>query len=120
MSRKQEIYSEMLRYSLAFVSNHTLALLQYKGLFSKPIKNELNTVFEIAELVHNMPVSVLVAEFTDHDFWLMNFQVRTFCEKFNVSNADQEHINTVLLALIRELFQVIPSDLRHKLVWDGP
>ncbi|MEO1482290.1 MAG: zinc ABC transporter substrate-binding protein [Myxococcota bacterium] len=70
-----------------------------------------------AELVHNLYVSILEPEFTDHDLWFLSYQSRWYAENCNASNSV---LYDPLLKLIAELFELVPPEQRKMIDWDGP
>jgi hypothetical protein len=106
MSRKQEIYRELLWSGLPVLRNS----------FTYPVWSWVisrRKLGAIAELIHNLPVSVLEPDFTPHDIHFMNHQARYYCEATTISTEP-------FLELLRELFQIIPQDCRGRLTWEGP
>jgi len=73
MSRKQEIYSDMLWWALPYIRN-----VQTRSWLVRA--RDRSCYFE-AELVHNLPNSLLEPEFGDHDIWFLNHQAKWFTEK---------------------------------------
>jgi len=73
------------------------------------------SVYEEAELIHNLWPSLFDPEFGEHDLWFLNYSAHHYCEKAEVSEL---YANRV--ALIRQLFALIPEGLRSKLMWSGP
>ena len=119
MSRKQEIYADILGWALPHSRNtlsqfhkaHKWRLLSHKDLVY------LRGAYEIAEFVHNLCVTILEEEFTSHDIWFLNSQARSFIE----SNCDEDTPHHSLMAYyIQELFKVVPEDKRQELKWPGP
>lgn len=109
MSRKQEIYLEILGMVLPLLRNiqgqSRLHRLTSRGFFLD------------AELVHNLPACLIQAEFTKQDVLWMNTQARMYVEKGNPKNcAFLEEFNI----LIFELFVLVPDNLRNQLTWVGP
>jgi hypothetical protein len=44
--------------------------------------------YELAEFVHNLYVSLLEADFTDHDIHFLNYQARSFFERHGKDDPD--------------------------------
>ena len=104
MSRKQEIYQELLRWSLPELRNsYTLGLC---GWF-----RARRRLLAISELVHNIPVSILEPSFTEHDVWFLNVQAKGFLKSEDFEPYCQ---------LLKELFELVPPSLRLKLERGGP
>ena len=71
--------------------------------------------FEIAQLTHDLYVSILDPEFGDHDFWFLNVHAKRFCE-----DAEEYGYYPEIQKLIQELFDSVPLEKRGKLKWEGP
>jgi len=107
MSPKQEIYRELLRTTLPYIRN----------MQSRPFWRRWRdrTVFEEAELIHNIWPSLFEPEFTDHDIWFLNAHAESYFGEAHFSPLYPQHV-----ALIRELFALVPEVLRSRLLWSGP
>jgi hypothetical protein len=70
-----------------------------------------------AELVHNLTVTILEKNFTEHDIWFLNSQAKYYFESCNenISPNYNQH-----LIYIKELFNIVPGALKSKLTWAGP
>lgn len=109
MSRKQDIYRELLQFGLPYL--RSLRSLRWWE------KRRRQALSEEAEFLHNLHVSILEPEFMDHDIWFLNHQARSFLAHAEPRYAPcYEHHGR----LIRELFTLVPEPLRHKLEWAGP
>lgn len=109
MSRKQEIYGEILR--LVLIQARCEALMPWwKKIFRKTLYHEL-------ELVHNLCDSMYESEFANHDIWFLNNQARYYCENTS-EKISSFHCRNV--KLISEMFELVPIDLHDKLKWNGP
>lgn len=107
MSQKQEIYRELLRSTLIYIRN-------YQSLpFWRRWRDK--TVFEEAELIHNVWPSLFEPQFTDHDIWFLNVQAASYFRLAHFSPLYAQHV-----ALIRELFTLVPDASRPRLQWAGP
>lgn len=107
MSRKQEIYAELLRHSLPMARN----VLSHRVIFGAGREE----AFRICQLAHNLYVSILNEEFTSHDLWFLNVTAREY-----VNSAKGTVLYDVVTKLIRELFSVVPSEMKNQLEWAGP
>jgi hypothetical protein len=60
---------------------------------------------------------LLTPEFSEHDLWFLNNQARDYFENCSddISPNYIQHIE-----YIKELFKIVPENLRPKLVWRGP
>ncbi|EJF33103.1 hypothetical protein [Enterobacter sp. Ag1] len=106
---KNEVYVRMLGLALPYIRN----LLQLEK--KEKILN-LSCYLE-TDLVHNLTVTILDKNFTDHDIWFLNHQAKAYFEKCNedISPNYNQHIT-----YIKELFNMVPGDLKSKLTWIGP
>jgi hypothetical protein len=71
----------------------------------------------VAQFLHNVPALVASPEFSSHDFWWMNVHARTFFENDALPGTDLWH---AFFSPTRQLFDLVPEELRHQLKWDGP
>ncbi|MEL6338746.1 MAG: zinc ABC transporter substrate-binding protein [Myxococcota bacterium] len=76
-----------------------------------------NSGYYDTELVHNLYVSILEPEFIDHDLWFLAHQARWYVEKCDSSLSPNYDSH---LALIAELFELVPLEQRRKISWSGP
>jgi hypothetical protein len=106
-SRKQEIYKDMMFWSLPMVRN----------VWTWPwwAKIQDRTCYYEAELIHNLCQSILEPEFVPHDIHFLNYQAKMFCDNGKRSANYDKHVR-----LIRELFDLVPERLRPALKWNGP
>ena len=109
VSEKQEVYRDMLRRVLPWVRN-VQTWRWWSRLRDRSARWD-------SELVHNLPVSMLEADFTDHDLWFLNVQARTYCQECS-SKLSPNYTSNV--AAIRRLFALVPSGMRDRLEWRGP
>lgn len=107
MSKKQQIYTELLRQSVPIARG----ILSSKLVYGRSRK----LAYELCELTHNLYVSILEESFTDHDIWFLNVQARSYCET-NIRGLSYDPI----ARLIQELFQEVPEEMKQKLKWTGP
>jgi hypothetical protein len=109
MSRKQEIYRELLQFGLPWLRG-VRSLRWWQS-------TRRQAFYEKAEFLHNLYVSILEPEFEHHDIWFLNHQARLF-----LMDADPKHTACYYhhLGLIRELFTLVPVGLKGKLAWQGP
>jgi hypothetical protein len=109
MSRKQEIYKEMLRWGLPHIRD-----VQAKGTLAR--LGDRSCLLE-AQLLHSLPDSILLSEFTDNDLWFLNHHARDYLQQCSpqISRNYPYH-----LQLIRELFTLVPEAQRGALKWAGP
>jgi hypothetical protein len=109
MTRKQEIYQEILRRALPHVRNVS-TWPWWRRLPDRSVRYE-------AELVHDLWPSLFDPEFVDHDIWFLNFQARAYCERCSpqLSPLYAENVKQ-----IKELFAIVPDGHREKLKWSGP
>jgi hypothetical protein len=109
MSRKQEIYRELLRLGLPYLRG-VQSLRWWQAARRRAF-------YEEAQFLHSLYVSILESEFVSHDIWFLNHQARMF-----LANADPRHAACYdhHRRLIRELFTLVPEPLRRNLEWPGP
>ena len=107
--KKNLIYVRMLSLSLPYIRN-------IQSLGEKAKGKDQSCFFE-AELVHNLTNSLLDSEFSEHDIWFLNYQARSYFENCNdrISPNYHEHLKS-----IKALFDLVPDELRSKLLWSGP
>ncbi len=108
-SPKQEIYCRLLGWGLSRVRND-----EYTNNFTPERHRAL--ILE-AELLHNLCDSICEPGFVDHDLYFLNVQAQIYCERANPSFCPGFKFNR---EAIRELFQLVPSELRPLLKWNGP
>lgn len=109
MSRKQEIYQEMLFWAVPYIRN-----IQTHSFISKAFNK---SCYEEAELVHNIHVSILEPEFIDHDIHFLNYQARSYFEQAESTGTP---CFSAQCRLIAELFALVPVNMRGDLQWQGP
>ncbi len=109
MSRKQEIYRELLQFGLP-----SLRGVRHLRWWQRARRESL---YVEAEFLHNLYVSILEPEFLDHDIWFLNHQARWFLTHANPRQAACYYHHR---SLIQELFALVPDQLRDKLTWKGP
>ncbi len=118
MSRKQEIYRQILAQALPFNRNELSQLCAVDFLELLPPKRQsaLRYQYQVAQFVHNLSATILVENFTQHDIHFLNYQARKFFE----NNDDQCRFYSLFAYYIQELFKEVPEERRHELSWDGP
>src|SRR6516164_5962639 len=106
MSRKQEIYRELLQFGLP-----SLRAVRHLRWWQKSRREAL---YVEAELLHNLYATILEPEFVEHDIWFLNHQANWF-----LTHADPKHVASYYHHehLIQELFTLVPKRLRDKLMW---
>jgi hypothetical protein len=109
MSRKQEIYQELLFWAIPHIRN-----TQTQSMLAKAFDK---SCYEEVELVHNLQVSILEPEFLDHDIHFLNCQARNYTERAAQSNSP---CYGAQCTLIEELINLVPEPMRNKLEWSGP
>lgn len=55
--------------------------------------------------------------FTEHDIWFLNNQAKTYCEE---CSPEKSYLYVEQVKRIKELFDIVPDELRSKLKWNGP
>lgn len=106
---KNDIYIKMLALALPYIRNIQTHSRKVKG-------NDISCYFE-AELVHNLCHSILDENFQEHDIYFLNHQDKYYCENCDdiISLNYNQH-----LVYINKLFDMIPDNLKEKLIWSGP
>ncbi len=107
MSPKQRVYQELLRSSVIHIRN----------LQSLPVWRRWRdeSVYEEAELIHHLWHLLVEPEFGEPDVWFLNSQAAGYFQRAQRSPRYEQHIG-----LIRELFALVPDQLRRELEWSGP
>lgn len=73
--------------------------------------------YEVAQLLHHLPVRLLEEGFTDSDFWFLNGPARSFFQKAEPRTSLRYGL---FLSPIRQLFALVPKNLSDRLDWQGP
>lgn len=118
MSRKQEIYREILSRALPGARNCLSRFREVRPLrLMWPREQRVwRQAYQVAEFVHSIYFLILDEEFTRHDIHFLNFNARWFFER-----ADKHSCFHPLFALyIQELFAEVPEAMRSQLDWPGP
>lgn len=110
ISPKQRVYGEMLHTMLPVLRNiSTLRWwqrLRYRRMF-----------LHETELIHGLPNQIFEPGFTESDFWFLNFQARHYHDHCDTR---QSPLYLQQLRCIRELFALVPEEMRGRLQWAGP
>lgn len=109
MTRTQEIYNEIFDSALPHIKNVST------WEWWRKLRNR--SVYYEAELIHNLPVSILEPEFVDHDIWFLNHQARWY---YTHCNENLSSLYLLQVERIRELFSIVPEHRRAQLEWSGP
>ena len=109
MTRKQQLYIEILEMMLPFMRN-----IQTHSAWRR---FRYGSFYPEMELVHNLHRILVLPEFTEYDVHWLNSQARIFCKHGN--NPIHSFYDSVV-ACIAELFSLVPESLKDKLVWPGP
>lgn len=106
---KSEIYIQMFNLVLPYVRS-----IQTQNAWVKA--RDMSCYFE-AELIHNLPKSILEKDMVEHDIWFLNNQAKYYFEKCNadISLNYEQHIK-----YIKMLFKMVPDNLKSSLLWKGP
>lgn len=107
LSEKQRIYLEILKGILPYVRN-----VETWGLWRRL---RFGNAYPEAELVHNLPRCLEEPTFGREDIWWLNAQARNYCQ-----GAADRPCKAEVTRLVRNLFYLVPSELREQLKWDGP
>ena len=60
-------------------------------------------------------ITILDEEFREHDLHILNHQAKWYYE-----NAPQDYMYKIIIPIIKELFDIVPLDLKYKLIWSKP
>lgn len=109
LSPKLVLYRELFSRSLVYLRN----------LSGRPIYARLkdrSAYFE-TELIHNLPLSMFVAEFVPHDIHFLNYQAKYYMDKcsIKISPLYPQNVNT-----FKNLMDIVPDPLRSDLKWSFP
>ena len=109
MSRKQEIYSEILFWALPYIRN-----VQSQGWFRRAC--DRSCYFE-TQFVHRLPDLILEPEFSEQDVDFLNFHARYYFDhaKHGLCPNSPAH-----RPLVVELMHLVPERLKESLTWPGP
>ncbi|MDH5656090.1 MAG: zinc ABC transporter substrate-binding protein [Spirochaetia bacterium] len=107
MKTKSEIYTELLKAALPVIRN----VLTRRIVFGK-LRIE---AYELSQLVHSLPVTILDEQFDDHDIWFLNEHARDYCQ-----SAQNTGTFTSVRDLLMDLFAIVPDEQKSKLEWEGP
>lgn len=106
---KNRIYIEMFALSLPYIRN-------IQSLDVQERCEDRSCYFE-AELIHNLSYALLDKQFTSYDIWFLNCQAKyyyTYCNEHISLNYNKQ------IEYIKELFRLVPDELKTKLEWKGP
>ena len=109
MSRKQEIYSEILFWALPYIRN-----AQSNGWWRRARDR---SCFNEAQFIHSLPNLILEPEFGDGDLWFLNHHARHYFEEADAGRCPNAVAHRPLVA---ELHALVPEKLRPALAWAGP
>jgi hypothetical protein len=109
VSPKQKVYQELFRQVLPWIRN-----VQTHGAWRRARDR---SCYLLAELVHNLYVSMFSPDFGDHDIWFLNHQAKWFVEKASPASC---YLYEIICDLLADLFREVPPDLRPRLEWSGP
>ena len=99
----------MLDLALPYIRN-----VQAQSLWVKA--RDISCYLE-AELVHNLSKSIFEKEIVEHDIWFLNNQARFYFENCSCSISPNYNQQT---EYIKDLFNIVPDDLKSQLLWGGP
>lgn len=107
MRKKLEIYKDILSRSLYLCRN-----LQSRSSLSKAMDK---VSFLEIEFVHNIPISILESDFTEHDIWILNNQAKNYLKRSNelISPNFSQHKKD-----IQELVSLLPEERKAELKQD--
>lgn len=109
MTRKQQIYTEMLRLGLTWIRNvqtwHWWQRIRDRSCY-----------FE-SELIHNLPDLLSRQEIDEPDIWFLNQQAKIYIYEASEKTTPNYKKNS---ELINELFSLAKADYSYQLEWPGP
>ena len=109
MSRKQELNSELLRCGLPYLGG-VRSLRRWQAARRRALYQE-------AESLHNLSVSIRQPEFVEHELWLLNHRASWFLAHAGPGHAPCYHHRR---GLIREPLTLVTEPSRHRLEWPAP
>lgn len=104
--KKQDIYQMLLWKGLPHIRN-----VQAQSFFRK---GRDKSCYYIAELLHNVHASIFFEQYTDHDFWFINNQVRSFV---NNCNSQILHSYPEFCDLLLLLMEEVPENQKSQIEW---
>jgi len=119
MSRKQELYLMLLANGVVHIRNQQshIRFAPWWRVTPKRWRETGRQSYEVAQLLHHLPHLLLKEGFTDGDFWFLNDPIQTF---FQRAEPKTSFLYSLFLSPVRQLFALIPSDLKSHLEWAGP
>ena len=108
-SPKQEVYADILGLTLPHLRNISSASW-WRRVRDRSASYE-------SEFIHSLYWSIFKPDFVSHDIWFLNKQARWYYENCNPALSP---IYPQQVTLIRELFALVPPELRGELEWSGP
>ena len=108
MSRKQEVYVEIMDVILPYMRN-----IQRDNLIRRIAHG---TFYPELELVHNLGRGLLNEAWTQHDVRWINTQARIYIERGNKTLPFYPKVCSCII----ELVDMVPEDLKYLLNWCGP
>jgi hypothetical protein len=109
-TRKQQLYAEIL--TRGFMDLRVLLTSS-----SEPPPQAAQLVDALFDVLHNLPNALLHPEFSIMDSTFLDFQARRFC---CMSAASSLLYYDWYMTAFRELFSLVPEQLRSELKWQGP
>jgi hypothetical protein len=109
MSRKQDIYLDMLRTNLPYLRNVS-TWPWWRRL------RDRSSYYE-SQLIHNLCPSLVEPEICPHDIWFLNVEARNYCERCSGRTSPLYAEN---VRQIKELFAIAAARQKSKLEWSGP
>jgi hypothetical protein len=109
MSRKQEIYKELLRWDIPHIRDQLA-----RGALHR--MKDTSALLE-TELIHSLPNTILDEGFVDGDLWFLNNHARDYLSKCSPGISKNYDFNRRFIA---ELFTLVPPERRAELKWAGP
>ena len=119
MSRKQELYLRLLYLGLVFIRNHQARNKSRRWWplrFGIRQRTDLEC-YEVAEFLHHVPLLVAEPDFTLSDIRFLNDHAQSLYKRDASKNC---WVSSQFRSPVRQLFKLVPKDLRAELKWAGP
>jgi hypothetical protein len=107
MSEKQLLYLRLLDIILPYIRN-----METRSLWNRLT---FRSLYEEAELVHNISRCIRNRDFSHEDIYWLNIQAKNYCEY-----ATKRPLHGIVVGIVNEIIGLIPPELRKDLEWSGP
>ena len=118
MTRKQELYEILIRQGFVIIRNQQSRCKFIAWWRLPPWEwKRLGTLsYEVAQFLHNVPRVADNEEFGEADLSFLNFGVRRYFERMPPRSFGYSYF----FWTVRQLFDLVPEDMKGLLEWDGP